>query len=308
MGDALESCMRLLEFFPREEVDDYAVKQLRQAMADHMQTKRPWLADVAFEIDGKRCSSLLEALADKDWEGRLMLRFFSPSLDQNWDYNRPTRLIRIIKGGIGVMESFDYNPYTLQKWDVEAGVQRDEIRLRAHFTKFFVPESIKSHTRRSQSGEELVYASGLLTPEEMWRKVRTGSAIPLQVRFCAYTHTTRYAYEIDLPRGKLVRDFRGGVLQVTGKHIRTAQECYAFDKLLASISLPENVRKAFVTVFERTDTTVFDIAHALGMLDASARNTLYALVSRKFVKVSGGQPRETYEANIDEITRAAAGA
>ena len=69
--------------------------------------------------------------------------------------------------------------------------------------------------------------------------------------------------------------------------------------------LPEHVASAFMLIFEREGTTVYDLSHVVGLNEASARNTLQALVSRNLARKEGSAPRENYYADMDSIKKMA---
>ncbi|MEW5937293.1 MAG: helix-turn-helix transcriptional regulator [Candidatus Thermoplasmatota archaeon] len=305
MEDPLAVCTRLLDHFPREEVDEYARKQLRHMVMGYRQTPKKLLADVGFEVDDQRYTSLLSAMAAGEWSGRLKFVFFSPVAKENWDYNRPARQIKVIRGGFGVLEGFDYNPYALEKWDLHQGLKGEEVMVRAYSHTVFIPESIKRHTERMHGGEAQSRKGRLMTIEEMWGEVRGGTAIPFEIRVCCYTRTTRHWYDIDLLDSKLLKDFRGGALPVTGRRARSSMEMYALDKVLASLDVKEVVRRVLIMVFEREETMANDLVYALGMTEPVARNTLSALVSRGLVQRISRGNKEIYEAEMDAILTAA---
>ena len=305
MEETFEACQRLLRFAPEGEVDDYARKRLREEMLEHAQAKKHVLASVFYTVGGKTYKHFLDVLNDAEPGAEISIGLFHPDLNANWDYDTPIKSIVIGRKGFGSLERFSYDAYSFQKWDFTEHPIKDRAMFMGNFTHYHVVESIKTHTIRNQKGLDLPYDPKLHPFDALHAEVREGKVIPFRMRLCGYTQEARHAAVIDLLDDVLVMDFRGGKLPLKGMLTRPPLDCLAFDRVFASEKLPEHVANAFIMVFERTGTTVFDVSQVMGLIENSARHTLGALVARGFVSKAGHPPREIYEADVDAIRKAA---
>lgn len=303
--EKIGACQRLLRFAPEGEADDYARKQLREAVLEHTQAKKRVLASVSYNVNGKGYKHFLDVLSQEEPGAEIMISLFHPDLNENWDYDTPAKAMMVGKKGFGWIEYFHYDAYSFEKWDFSEHPVKDRAMYMGHFTHYFVAESIKSHTMRMQQGADLPYSPKLAPFDALHAEVREGKAIPFRMRLCAYGQEMRHSMTLDLLDNVLVKDFRGAKLPPKGMLKRPPLDCLAFDRVFASEKLPEHVANTFIMVFEREGTTVMDVSQVIGLIENSARNTLGALVARGFVARSGHPPRETYEADVDAIRKAA---
>jgi hypothetical protein len=305
MDERIEACQRLLAHAPEGEDDEYAKKQLRGAVLEHVQRPKRALADVQCAVDGEASDRPLDALLALGPEAELSVKLYHPDLSENWDYDTPTKSMCVGRKGVGWLEHFHYDPYSFEKWNFEERFMKSRAMFMGHFTHYFVPESIKTHTRRTQQGLELPYSPKLSDLEGLRTEVLAGKVIPFALRLCAYTQEARHSFAVDLLDGALVRDFRAGALPPKGRLFRSSLDCLAFDRVYVSEKLPGHVAGAFVMVFERAGTTVFDLSQVTGLNERSARNTLGALVARGLVRKEGAAPRETYEVDMETVRKLA---
>jgi hypothetical protein len=302
-GDVWE---RLLARAPPETADDFARKRLRSAVLGHRQSACVQLADVCATVDGEVHRSVLEALMSAEPGSEISLSLYHPDLSENWDYDTPSKSIFIGRKGVGWLEHFRYDPYSFEKWNFNERFKKSQGMVMGHFTHFFVPESIKAHSARAnEGGDSPPYATRLMPFDELHAEAVSGRMVPFRARLCAYTQEARYAFTVDLLDNCLVQDFRAGKLPPKGRVFRKPLDCLAFDRVFASESLPQHVASALMLVFEREGTTVYDVSQVIGLNEASARNTLQALVARNLAYKQGSAPRENYMIEIDSIKKMA---
>ncbi len=306
MEERCEVWDRLLARAPPEMADDYARKQLRSAVLAHRQSPRVPLADVCARVGGDVSACILDALMSVEPGSDIALSLYHPDLSENWDYDTPTKAVFVGRKGVGWLEHFGYDPYTFEKWNFNERFKKSQGMVMGHFTHYFIPETIKAHAARSNEGGDVPPHTTRLMPfDELHAEAISGRVIPFRARLCAYTQEARYSFAVDLLDNCLVRDFRATKLPPKGRVFRKPLDCLAFDRVYAAERLPLHVANAFMLIFERAGTTVFDLSHVVGLNEASARNTLQALVSRGLAVKEGSAPRENYLADMDSIRKLA---
>ncbi|KYK27675.1 MAG: hypothetical protein AYK23_02140 [Candidatus Proteinoplasmatales archaeon SG8-5] len=295
MPDALRHCQAIMKFGAAEEVDFHAEKQLKSSFYEYKQAKRVPLASSKYLVNEEEYDSLLQAFAEVKELETGGIRFFKPNMKENWDYNTPTSMILLMGDGMGIVERFDYDSFSLEKWSKGQEVQKELVMLRAFPTRFYVPMSIKTKSKDPLAGPPRLYIPRLLTLEEFWQDIRANGLVPFEIRVCAYTRSARFSYDIDLVNNRMLKDFRGGQVPPKNKAVRTAMDYMNFDMILASTDMKELVKKVFISLFEVKEATAFDISHTMGITDTMARNGLDAVVSRELADKTGKPPRETYK-------------
>jgi len=305
MEEQFKTLERLLSLAPDGSVDDFARKKLNSAALAHRQLPRIQLADMFARVGENVYKSVLEAMCDNEPGSDMMLGFYHPDLSENWDYDTPTKSIMAGRKGIGWVEHFHYDPYSFEKWNFEERFKKSQGMLMGHFTHFHIPESIRAHTARQNDGGDVCYETRLMPFDELHAQALSGCIIPFRARLCAYTHDARFSFSVDLLDNCLVRDFRASMLPPKSRVFRKPLDCLVFDRVFATEKLPQHVANAFMLIFEREGTTVYDLSHVVGLNEASARNTLQALVSRNLARKEGSAPRENYFADMDSIKKMA---
>ena len=250
MTDPLKHCQTILHFGPEDEVDFHAEKMMNRAYTEYRQAVRKPLATLQYMVNGDEYQSLLEALAEVDELETAGFRFVEPDLDENWDFNVPTKTIVLMGNGAGWVDRFDYNAFSLQKWDRGQHVQREPVMIRSFPTRFYYPQSIKTKSIDPLAGEKRLYIPKLMTLEELWTDVRKTGLVPFEIRLCTYTRDARYSYDLSLVHNRLLKDFRGGQVPLTNKASRTAMDYMNFDMVLALTDMKDLVKKVFIELFE----------------------------------------------------------
>lgn len=305
MADVLEYCQSIMKFAPEEEVDLHAEKQLKRAFLEYKQGRKTPLASAMYLVNEDEHESLLEAMSNVAVLENGGIRFFKPNLKENWDYNTPTSKIMLVGDGMGVVERFEYDSFSLEKWSTDQEVQKELVMLRAFPTKFYVPMSIKTKSVDPLAGDPILYVPKLMTLEELWQDVRNKGLVPFEIKVCAYTRHSRFSYDLNLVDNILIKDFRGGQVPPKNRAVRTAMDYMNFDMVLASTDMKELVKKVFINLFEVKEATAFDISHTMGITDTMAKNALDAVVSRELADKIGKAPREIYSINPGHLGAAA---
>ncbi len=305
MTDPLKLCQKIVHFGPKEEVDFHAEKELKRAFFEYRQAPKKALASISYMVNGKEYASLLEAIVEKEELATAGIRFFNPDLEENWDYNVPTKAIALMGKGMGWVERFTYKSFSLDKWDKEQQMLRDSVMLRAFPVRFYFPQSIKTKSIDPRAAPVRPYVPKLITLEALWRVIRDKGLVPFEIRVCAYTKEQRYSYDLDLVNNRLLKDFRGGQVAVRNRAERSSIDYLNFDMILASTEMKDIVKKAFIELFEVTEATAFDISHTMGITDLMGKNSLDAIVSRGLADKEGNPPRESYSINSENLAKAA---
>ena len=301
MADALEICQAILRLGPEEEVDLHAEKEMKRAFLEYRTAKKIPLAKAVYMINGKEYESLLEAILKEDILENAGIRFVKPNLKENWDYNTPTKTIALMGKGMGWVEHFSYDAFSLNKWDRDQHIQRDNVMIRGFLTKFYYPESIKSKSVDPLAAPKRHYIPKVRLLEDLWQHIRKTGMVPLEIRVCTYTKNQRFTYELDLINDYMLKDFRGGQAPLRNKAERTAVDYLNFDTVLAATDMKEIVKKTFTNLFEMEKATAFDISHSMGITDQMAVNALNSIYHRGLAEKEGSAPREIFSIDIEGL-------
>ncbi len=303
MMDILEKCEAVIRLGPEEEVDAYALKEMRKRVKAHMQRDYRYLSDVLFVINGKRYESLLDALLEIDAVKSIDVSFIKPDINENWDFNRPTKIIKAIEGGFGGVAFFNYDPKAIDKWAKAGELIEKKAMIRVFPVDVYVPRSIATMSKYVQEDPPRPIVPDLWTMEYAWKKMKGLGALPMVVRICVYTKEDRFSYDIDIIKGKLIRDFRAERMPVTRKKSRTPEEYFYFDRIYASEDMPSLTRNIFEAIFESEGMTASDISHFFRITPDMAKNNIRALLSRGLLESEGQPPNETYKVSIEVLKR-----
>lgn len=297
MKNPLELCQDIMKFASADNVDMHAEKELKRAFFEYKQSQKRSLASASYLVNGVEYGSLLKAIIEIEKLQTLGIKFYKPNLEENWDYNVPTKSIALIGSGLGWVEKFDYKSFNLEKWDASQQMQRERVMLRAFPTRFYFPIPIKTKSIDPLAELPRAYIPKVVTLEELWNHIRSTGMVPLEIRLCAYTRNARYPYDLDLINNLMLKDFRGGQMPLTRKAVRSAMDYLCFDTVLAATDMKDLVKKVFIELFEVKEVTAFDISHSMGITDTMAKNALDALVAREVATRDGAPPRERYSFN-----------
>jgi len=301
MEERLALCRKIIDFSQTEEIDLFAEKQLRKALVEYKSMKKTPLAEIRYIVNGKKFTSLLEAMLEFEELETLEIHFFKPKMSENWDYNVPTKKLVLLGHGLGGVQVFDYDPYSLKKWDGSQSMKKEKVMIRGFITQFYYPQSIKSKTAGIDQGEVRLFVPALKTLEMVWKDVRESGVLPIQLHISAFTPDNRYNYELDLTNDTVLKDFRGGVVPLRSRAERESIDYFNFDKILASTDMRDLVKKVFITLFDMNDITPIDIALSFKITDTMAKNSLDALVTRGLADKEGYPPREIFEINSNNL-------
>ncbi len=302
MVNTLELCQAILRLGPEEEVDFHAEKELKRAFLEYKAAPKKALADSMFLVNGKEYGSLLEAIAVEENLENAGIRFLKPNMKENWDYNTPTKTIALMGKGMGRVEHFSYDGFSLDKWDRHQHIQRENVMIRTFITRFYYPESIKSKSEDPLAGPKRLYIPKLLLLEELWEHIRSTGMVPFEIRICTYTKNSRYTYDLDLVNNTMLKDFRGGQAPLQNKAKRTVIDYLNFDTVFAATDMRDMVKRSFINLFEMEKATAFDISHSMNITDQMAMNALNSIVYRGFAEKEGVAPREVYSINPEALS------
>jgi len=305
MTDTLELCQAILRLGSEEEVDFHAEKELKRTFLEYKAAPKKALASSMYMINGKEYETFLEAILAEDELENAGIRFLKPKLGENWDYNTPTKTIALMGNGMGWVEHFSYDAFSLDKWDKQQNIQRENVMIRGFVTKFNYPESIKSKSEDPLAGPKRLYIPKVLLLEELWEHIRSTGMVPFEIRICAYTKNSRYTYDLDLVNNTLLKDFRGGQAPLRNRAERTVIDYLNFDTVFAATDMKVIVKKTFINLFEMEKATAFDISHSMGITDQMAMNALNSIVHRGFAEKDGVAPREVYSIDPEALARQA---
>jgi hypothetical protein len=292
--DVLDKCQSVIRMGPEQEVDEYAIKEMRKRVKAHMQREFRYLADVAFIVNGELYENLLDALLEVDSVKSIDIKFLRPDINENWDFNRPTKIIKVIEGGFGGVAFFNYNPKAIDKWANAGELIEKKAMIRVFPVDVYVPRSIATMSKYVQEDPPRPIVPDLWTIEYAWMKMKELGALPITARICAYTKEERFAYDIDVINGKLIRDFRAERMPVTRKKSRDPEDYFYFDRIYASEDMPSLTRNIFEAIFESEGMTAADISHIFKITVDMANNNLRALLKRGLLDKEGQPPYETY--------------
>ena len=305
MTGTLELCQAILRLGPEEEVDFHAEKELKRNFLEYKAAPKKALAGTMFLVNGKEYGSLIEALAKEEELENAGIRFLKPNLKENWDYNTPTKTIALMGKGMGWVEHFSYDGYSLSKWDKQQHIQRENVMIRAFVTKFYYPESIKTKSEDPLAGPIRHYIPKLLLLEELWEHIRSTGMVPFEIRVCTYTKNSRYTYDLNLVNNTLLKDFRGGQAPLRNKAERTVIDYLNFDTIFAATDMKDMVKRSFINLFEMEKATAYDISQSMNVTDTMAMNALSSIAHRGLAEKEGAAPREIYFINPEALAEQA---
>jgi len=294
MMENLEKCEYIMRLGPESEVDEYAMKEMKKKVKAHLQKEWPHLADVGFFINNKLYHSLLDAMLEVDSMDSIEIRFLKPVLGENWDFNRPTKMIKAIKGGFGGVAFFNYEPKAIDKWAKASELIEKKAMVRVFPVNFYVPRSIATMSRYVMEDPPRPLVPDLWTMESAWVKMRSLGAVPMTIRICVYTQEERFSYDIDIIRGKLLRDFRAERIPATRRVVRNPEEYFYFDRVYAMEEMPALTKNIFEAIFESEGMNASDVSHFFRITTDMAANNLKALSNRGLLDSKGQPPFETY--------------
>ncbi len=297
MGDQWED---LLAFAPKEEVDAYARKQLKQALKEYTAKSGQHLARISYVMNSMRYLSFPVAAQEVEEPRDFQISFYKPELKMNWDFNLPVKGVHVGQKGMGWMKYFNYDPFSLKKWGDFQYAKKKTVMLRAFMEQFFVPESIKTASKTLGEEKERKYIPQLRMMDELWHDVHSG-VIPFQIKVCIYTKQDRYTFSLNLVQGTLLQDFRAGKVSPKNLVRRKPMDSLLFDEVFASIDLPSLPRKVMRIAFESKNISVPEVSHIFGITTQMAENNLKSLDSRGIIKMVGRPPSQVFEIDMDGL-------
>lgn len=306
MPDILEKCENVMNFAPKKMVDSFAKKQLGQSLRKYQSSVEKKLADVSFKIDGKRYPSLLDAIYEiKEWN-EMEIHLFHPNTEEIWEYDTPTKLIKINRQARGGLMLFHVNPFALNQWNPGQEPIIEPAMFMSYLTCFYSPESIKAYTKKVDE-KPLIPPKALCTPSELWEDIRKKGIVPFQMTLCAYTKKRRYQYQLDVLDNYLLKDFRDGKIPIANRIFRLPLDYLHLDKLLSLQELPDLAKKVLQVFFELKEANVADIEIGLGITEKMAKDNINALFKRGLVDALGKPPKAQYVINLENVKKAAVG-
>jgi len=305
MTNTLELCQAILHLGSEEEVDLHAEKELRRHYFEYNAAQKKALAGTTYMVNGREYDSLLDAIHQEENLENAGIRFIKPDLAENWDFNTPARMLLLMGEGMGCLERFSYDSFRLNKWDKSQPIQRDNVMIRGFLTRFYYPQSIISESEDPLAAPKRLYIPRLVKIEDLWQHIRSTGMVPFEMRFCAYTKTARYTYDINMINNTMLKDFRGGQAPLRNLAQRKIIDYLNFDMVLASTDMKDIVKKAFINLFESEYATAGDIAHSMHITNQMAGNALNAIVTRGLAKKQGSPPREIFSIDSDALAQKA---
>jgi hypothetical protein len=302
MSTILDKCEHILNFAPSKFVDTFAKKQLAKDLKKFQRSREKKLADVSYKVDDKNYSSLLDAIyIIEEWDD-LEIHFFHPNTEEHWEYDIPTKLLKLTQPGKGALMLFQVDHFSLNQWDPKKVPIFEPAMFRCYLSNFYSPESIKSHADKVDE-RPLVPPRPLCSPFELWDDIRLKGIVPFQMTLCAYSHERRYLYQLDLTNNTLLMDFRNGKIPIKNRVFRDPLDYYHLDNFLSSQELPDLAKKVFTIFFELEDANAADIEIGLGITEKMAQNNITALAKRGLIEALGKPPKAKYVINMENIRK-----
>jgi hypothetical protein len=306
MPDVLEKCQAIMEFAPKQMIDSFAEKQLDLRLRKYEISVGKKLADFSLKIDGTSYSSFLDAIHDvKEWD-EIEIHFFHPNRDEIWEYDTPTRLIKINRQGRGALMLFEVDHFSLNQWNPSKESIIEPAMFSSYLAHFYSPESIKAHTKKIDE-KPLIPPRWLGTPFELWEDIRRKGIVPFQMALCAYSKKRRYLYQLDVINNSLLMDFRNGKIPIANRVFRNTFDYYYLDHFLSMQELPTLAKKVLQVIFELEDANVADIEIGLGITEKMAKNNISALAKRGLIDALGKSPKAKYVINLGRIRELSGG-
>ncbi len=300
MSDLLEKCQRIMNFAPPQMLDNYAERHLDQELKKFQRSKEVSLADIRFKIDGYQYASLLDAIYDVEtWED-IEIHFFHPNTEVIWEYDTPTKIIKINKVGRGALMIFPLDHFALKQWDPTKEPEIVPAMFSCYLSQFYSPESIKSQTDKVDE-KPLIPPRPLCTPRELWEDIRNKGIVPFQMTMCCYSKEKRYVYQLDILNNTQLMDFRNGKIPIANRKYRDTLAYYHLDHFLSTMELPDLAKKVLQVVFELEEVVVADIEIGLGITEKMAANNVNALAKRGLLKTIGTPPKAKYSADLESL-------
>ncbi|MGM0404846.1 MAG: hypothetical protein ACQEQM_01725 [Thermoplasmatota archaeon] len=283
MNSVMERFEKLLEFAPQDEVDVYSKKQLKKRLYRWKNTEKSSLCDIDYFVNGKEYTSLCESIYHVDELEKMKLKFLRPDLDGKWNFSTPTKEL-MEKNGKGLCKTFDYDPYSLEKWTKVSKMNMEKVMVRAFLTKFFVPISIKTVSQYHHAQDvPPQYIPGLKNLDLLWKDFKTG-VIPLEIRLSVYTKNERYSYIIDVI-GDKQRPHPLNSISLPTKADREPIDYMHIDRILARLDIPKLLKNILEFMFHSNEVSLPDIAHYFNLNANVAKNSMKSLVNKGFVNV-----------------------
>ena len=295
-----------MEFAPSSMVDGYAKKQLKNSIRKYKSSTEVKLADVEFKFDGYKYQSLLDALYDlKRWD-EMEVHILHPNTKERWEYDTPTKVIKITGHGRGGLMLFPINPFALNQWNPKQKPAFESSMFRGYLSHFFSPESIKARSKKYDE-KPLIPPKTLCTLIELWEDIRKKGIVPFQLALCAYTKSRRYVYQLDVLDNALLRDFRDGKIPIANRLFRHPLDYYHLDNLLSTQELPDLAKKVLAVFFDLEEANAADIEIGLGITERMAWDNISALAKRGLIDAVGKPPKAKYVINLENIRELAGG-
>lgn len=280
----MERFKKLLEFAPNEEVDKYSKKQLQKRLFNWKNKDKEYLCKIDYFVNGKEYTSLSEAIYKLDELNKIKLKFINPDLDGDWHFSKPTKEL-MEKDGKGLCKTFNYDPYSFGRWTNASKVNAEKVMVRAYLTNFFVPISIKTKSQYHHSQDvPAQYVPELKHLKDIWSDFKDG-VIPLELRLCVYTKDKRYSYLIDaVGDGQIPHPLNH--VSLPKEADRDPIDYMHLDRILATLDIPELLKKILELLFHSKEMSLPDIAHYFNLNQKVAKNSLSSLVNRGLVGVN----------------------
>ncbi len=284
MEDIRKKVERLLEFAPDKEVDKHSKKELKKRLYKWKNSRKKSLASLEYFINGHGYDTLLDGLYEEESLDKVKIKFLEPDLEGEWAFSRPTKMIKE-KGGKGVSHTLDYDPTSLIKWSKHSKPDVEKVMIRGFISDYFVPVSIKTKSQYHRAEDiPAQYEARVKKLHELWQDVRDGM-IPLNIRLSLYTKDERYPYILDVlsdthqphPLHKATQMYKDRKSHEPINYMH-------FDKVLATLDVPDNCKKIFELLFECGEKTLSAIAHTMNMTENIAKNSVTSLLSRDVVE------------------------
>ena len=292
-----KSCDRIMELVP-ENLDDYARRNLNSELSKHQASKTSQIARVEFAVDKCRSDSILHSLADIESPVEVGMGFTGMSLEPIWEYDTPTRRLKVERSGKGGILYFQKKRITSGvSWDPMGEITTEKAMVFLYTTKWFYPETVKTATERPQD-IPAPKPSGLISFFDWWDDIRTRGFVPFEIVVCAYTKTKRFMYTMDLVKNLVLMDYRQGAF--SRKRVeRTPIDFLYLDKVLASNDLKDIQKKVLMYAFEVEAVAASEIAFGFHITETMARNHLMGLVDKGVLKKRGEGSTATFFVNLE---------
>jgi hypothetical protein len=339
-ADVYESCRKILNFAPPELVNAYSEKMLRLAIVTHIgESGRDDIANVAFGANGKEYPNIFEAISEISDAKELVLIISDFKPDVSWTFSVPTTKIKVLTNGVGWLHLRDKpaaseegsgtkepepplspdhpplpqvippdTPPTPQAAppgpDAPQACSKQNLKamFRIYATSHFKPQLLKPGQDDDDIGMDVPF--GIVRFEQLWSGVRKEGIVPLTVKLCAYTQTSRLLYHIDLLRGKLLRDVREDNIPQVNHLKRTGLDFFQLDRVLSMSEVPWLSKKILEIIFESKEIDSPELAHIFHSQENRIDQFVDVLVRRGYVTIAGRPPNEKFVANMDAIKNA----